>query len=209
MFAAFVAAKLAMPVAYAFDLGPVFSAFGSSISDVVHRYERGLSGRWDGVDALQATMTDLKMQAERDLRGEGFDPDKAGFTWELDLGRSEAEVSTVTASAAAGALQQAVTAAGQSGQPLLGMRLLSRFIVGTHGLGKRTHKAATEPPTQRALRFNGAAQPASPVHRWEAMNVGDTLAGPAVINGATLTCPVPPGWTLRVDDYGNAELKRA
>jgi N-methylhydantoinase A/oxoprolinase/acetone carboxylase beta subunit len=41
------------------------------------------------------------------------------------------------------------------------------------------------------------------------MNVGDTLAGPAVINGATLTCPVPPGWTLRVDDYGNAELKRA
>ena len=65
MFAAFVAAKLGMPVAYAFDLGPVFSAFGSSISDVVHRYERGLSGRWEGVDALQPTMTDLQRQADR------------------------------------------------------------------------------------------------------------------------------------------------
>ena len=209
MFAAFVAAKLGMPVAYAFDLGPVFSAFGSSISDVVHRYERGLSGRWDGEASLQATMSELRMQAERDLRGEGFDPAQASFTWELDLGRSEAEVSTVTASAASGALQQAVIASGQNGQPLLGLRLLSRFVVGTHGLSKRTHKAAKESPAQRALRFNGAAQSASPVHRWEAMNVGDTLVGPAVINGATLTCPVPPGWTLRVDDYGNAELKRA
>jgi len=39
------------------------------------------------------------------------------------------------------------------------------------------------------------------------MNVGDKLAGPAVVNGATLTCPVPPGWELQVDAYGNAELR--
>ena len=40
------------------------------------------------------------------------------------------------------------------------------------------------------------------------MNVGDSLVGPAVINGNTLTCPVPPGWQLKVDDFGNAELSR-
>ena len=47
------------------------------------------------------------------------------------------------------------------------------------------------------------------MYRWEAMNVGDSVQGPAVINGATLTCPIPAEWTLRVDDYGNAELRRA
>ena len=36
----------------------------------------------------------------------------------------------------------------------------------------------------------------------------DVVDGPAVVNGRTLTCAVPPGWTLRVDDFGNAELAR-
>lgn len=218
MFAAFVAAKLGMPVAYAFDLGPVFSAFGSSISDVVHRYESGLSLRWDAdaTAALQPVAASLMKQAERDLRGEGFDPAQARYDWELDLGRSEAEVSTVLVqtgltpvSTVLTALDQAVVAAAQTGQPVLGLRLSSRFVVGSHGLSKRTGRVPEEAPAQRALRFNGAAQTACPVYRWESLNVGDALLGPAVINGATLTCPVPPGWALRVDDYGNAELTRA
>ena len=217
MFAAFVAAKLCMPVAYAFNLGPVFSAFGSSISDVVHTYERGLSLRWDGnaTAALQPIIAEMQKEAERDLRGEGFDPAKAKYQWELDFGRSEAEVSTVTAQLALGpatgvlaALEKAVATAKRAGQPVLGVRLSSRVVVGAHGMAKRTAKVAPETPTQREMRFNGAARAGSPVYRWEAMNVGDTLSGPVVINGATLTCPIPLGWTLRVDDYGNAELKR-
>jgi hypothetical protein len=34
------------------------------------------------------------------------------------------------------------------------------------------------------------------------------VIGPAMVNGATLTCPVPPKWTLTVDAYGNAALGR-
>jgi N-methylhydantoinase A/oxoprolinase/acetone carboxylase beta subunit len=218
MFAALVAAKLGMPVTYAFNLGPVFSAFGSSISDVVHSYERGLDVRWDGdaTAVLQPRVAELQTQAERDLKGEGFDPARAQYRWELDLGRTEAEVSTVSlqvplgpVSAVLSGLDAAVTSAKQQGQPALGLRLFSRFVVGSHGMAKRTMKAATETPGQRAMRFSGGAQSASPVYRWEALNVGDTVLGPAVINGATLTCPVPQGWSLRVDDYGNAELRRA
>ncbi len=217
MFSAFLAARLGMPVAYAFDLGPVFSAFGSSISDVVHRYERGLTLRWDGQAAtkLAPTVAELQQQALRDLRGEGFDPAAASYQWELDFGLNETQVSTVTAQAPAGdaaavlaALGLVVAAAGQAGQPLLGMRLSSRFKVGSHGMAPRTSRVASEAPTQREMRFNGAAQIDSPVHRWESLNVGDALVGPASVNGATLTCPIPPGWQLRVDDYGNAELTR-
>jgi N-methylhydantoinase A/oxoprolinase/acetone carboxylase beta subunit len=218
MFAAFVADKLGMPVAYAFNLGPVFSAFGSSISDVVHTYERGLSMQWDAdaTAALQPSVAEMQKQAERDLKGEGFDPDKARYTWELDLGRTEAEVSTVSAQLGLGpvthvldALTKAVSAAKQTGKPVLGVRLSSRFVVGAHGMSTRTAKVAQEAPVKREMRFNGATQAPTPVHRWEALNVGDALQGPAAINGATLTCPIPPGWSLRVDDYGNAELKRA
>ena len=218
MFAAFVAAKLGMPAAYAFDLGPVFSAFGSSVSDVVHRYERGLALRWDAdaSDALRPTIVEMQQQAERDLRGEGFDPARASFTWELDLGRSEAEVRTVHAQFGIGpaadvlaALAQAVAAAGQTAPSLLGIRLSSRYVVGAHGMAKRTARGQAAAPQQREMRFNGAAASACPVHRWESLNVGDAVQGPATVNGATLTCPIPPGWVLRVDDYGNALLQRA
>jgi N-methylhydantoinase A/oxoprolinase/acetone carboxylase beta subunit len=218
MFAAFVAGKLGMPLAYAFNLGPVFSAFGSSISDVVHTYERGLSLDWDpkAKGALAPVVAELSTQAERDLRGEGFDPAKAALSWELDFGRSESDVSTVKAAASFGdahaalaALEQAVMAAKLSGQPLLGLRLLARYVVGAYGMAKRQNKVSSEAARERGIRFNAATQARAKVYRWEAMNVGDKLLGPAVINGATLTCPVPPGWTLHVDDYGNAELKHA
>lgn len=217
MFAAFVAGKLGLPSAHAFDLGPVFSAFGSSISDVVHSYERGLAMRWDAAarKSLQPLVAAMQTQAERDLEGEGFDPAQAKLRWELDFGHTEDDVSTVDAKLAlesadsvVSALESAVDKAGQAGQPMLALRLASRFVVGAHGLGKRTSKVPAARPTERAVRFNGASQSATPVHRWEAMNVGDTVRGPAVVNGATLTCPVPPEWTLRVDDYGNAELRR-
>lgn len=221
MFAAFLAGKLGMPAAYAFDLGPVFSAFGSSISDVVHRYERGLALRWDDEAGamLRPTLTQMEQQAERDLRGEGFDPARASFQWELDVGASEAEVSTVCARTDARAsvdnvlatLDAAVAAAGLRGAQALGVRLSSRYTIGSHSVakkGRRPEVAGAQPAT-RDLRFHGASQAAGPVYRWESMNPGDAVQGPAVVNGATFTCPVPPEWTLRVDEYGNAALQRA
>src|SRR5439155_749128 len=42
-FACGVAERLGISQVYVFDLGSVFSAFGSSISDIVHVYEHGLN----------------------------------------------------------------------------------------------------------------------------------------------------------------------
>lgn len=218
MFAAFVAEKLGLPSAYAFNLGPVFSAFGSAISDVVHGYERGVDMRWDGhaVATLTPTVNTLNTQAERDLRGEGFDPAQARFTWEADFGTTEAEVSTVRinshaaeGTAVLGKLAAAVDQAGQVDRPMLALRLSTRYVVGAHGIGRRTDRAAAQPPVKRDARFIAGARQAVDVHRWEAMNVGDRVLGPAVINGSTLTCPVPPGWQLAVDEYGNACMQRS
>lgn len=217
MFAAFVADRLGMPAAFAFHLGPVFSAFGSAISDVVHRYERGVDLRWDAQAAatLAPLAVSMHTQAERDLRGEGFDPARADFRWEADFGSTEAEVSTLRfdsraadGAAVPAALAAAVERAGQGGRPLLALRLSTRFAVGSHGVAKRSDRVAPQAPGQREARFAAGERAAVAVYRWESLNVGDAVVGPAVVNGSTLTCPVPPGWRLTVDDYGNARLQR-
>lgn len=217
MFAAFVADKLGMPSAFAFNLGPVFSAFGSAISNVVHRYERGVDIRWDGhaIATLTPMVTAMSTQAERDLRGEGFDPAGAKFTWEADFGTTETEVATVRmdshasdATMVLGALAAAVDRAGQVDRPMLALRLSTRFVVGAYGVNKRTDRVQAQAPDQRDVRFIAGARQSAHVHRWEALNVGDSVDGPAVVNGSTLTCPVPAGWRLTVDDYGNAKLQR-
>lgn len=216
MFAAFVAEKLGMAPAYAFNLGPVFSAFGSAISDVVHSYERGVDQKWDEASgaSLLPLINTLNTQADRDLRGEGFEPEQARFTWEIDFGSTESDVSAVRAETGAtsdakvlAALQEAVNQSSQSGSGMLALRLSTRFVVGAHGMSKRSDKVSTQPVDQRDARFSASARQAVAVHRWEGMNVGDVIDGPAIVNGATLTCPVPVGWRLEVDEYGNARLE--
>jgi N-methylhydantoinase A/oxoprolinase/acetone carboxylase beta subunit len=102
-----------------------------------------------------------------------------------------------------------VQAAGKAGKaPLILARLTTRLSVGSHGLTKRQGKVAKQAAGSRAIRFDAAAENATPVQRWEHLNVSDRLVGPAMINGSTLTCPVPPGWDLRIDAYGNAEMRR-
>lgn len=217
MFATFVADNLGMPIAYAFDLGPVFSTFGSATSDVVHVYQRGVDVRWDaGVHAaLLPVVTGMKTEAERDLRGEGFDPARAAYAWEIDFGASEAQCQTVRAEveygpaeAVLGALTRVVQASRHAGQPLLGLRLSCRYRVGAHNVTKRTARVTPEEPSVRMIRFVGGSESLAPIHRWEAMNAGDRVEGPSMINGDTLTCPVIPGWQLQVDDFGNAKLSR-
>ena len=217
MFAAFVADRLAMKEAYAFDLGPVFSAFGSAISDVLHVYQRGLALTWSAASraSLLPVLAELQTQAERDFRGESFDPAKATYDWDIDLGESEAEITTLrveckhtsideTFEAIAKALDESTA----SVLPMLGVRLSSRLSIGTYHMKRRSKSVAPETPVRRAIRFNGTGDAPAPIGHWESMNVGDSLVGPAVINGNTLTCPVPPGWQLKVDDFGNAELSR-
>jgi N-methylhydantoinase A/oxoprolinase/acetone carboxylase beta subunit len=217
MFAGLLAERLGMPRAYAFGLGPVFGAFGSAISDVVHTYERGVETLWNEValQALSGTLGEMRQRAERDLRGEGFDPAQAAFLWDLDIGSQERaeQLVNVDCNVADGggivaALDAAVRQAGLGGQRVIGVRLSSRFHVGSHATRKMARGASGGRPETRTARFNGSSAGPVTVLRWEAMGVADRVTGPAVINGDTLTCPVLPGWAGAVDDFGNLMLER-
>jgi len=218
MFACFVADRLELPAAYAFHLGPVFGAFGSAISDVVHRYEYGLALHWDSGAraALAPQLEEMMEQAVRDLRGEAFDPENATYQWELDFAAEAGGETTVREAGTAvssknvfDAIEQAVAAADCANRPVLALRLLTRYAVGSHGISRRNDRGEARSATKRPLRFNGAPAIDAPVYRWEELKTGQVIEGPAAINGDTLTCPVPPRWKAKVDDFGNLALSRA
>jgi N-methylhydantoinase A/oxoprolinase/acetone carboxylase beta subunit len=214
MFAAWVAERLGMAKAYGFDFGPVFGAFGSSVSDVAHVYERGLGLAFDtaNADALLQTAQRLHTQAVRDLEGEGFDPAAATYRYEIDFGSRSCRFEHKGAPTAAfvDAARRAVEAAGLSKftEPMMLLRLTARFEVGANRLQKREGRCEGVEPGTRAMQFNGRAAEPLPAYVWEQLNVGDRIAGPAMVNGATMTCPVPPKWVLSVDAYGNAALSK-
>jgi len=217
MFGAFVAEQLGIGSVHAFNIGPVFSAFGSAISDVVHVYERGLGQSWGEAKAgplLEAAIK-LHEQAVRDLDAEGFDPAKARFEYAVELGdaatgrREAAEFDGVPDEGRLKRLIDAASATGAADGAVAALvSLISRFVVGAHGLEKAATGRGEARSKARPMLFAGGTPSPLPAMLWESMGVGDTLDGPAMINGATLTCAVPPGWTTQVDPYGNARMGR-
>lgn len=221
MFGALVAERLDISSVYAFDFGPVFGAFGSSVSDVAHVYERGVGLSWSETHAgtIGAIAARLYQQATRDLLAEGFDPALASYRYELELGHDE----LITGSARfelAGAPDAgwqaragaAIAAAGIDvhAAPVILLRLSSRYPIGGGAFAQRTNAGnGTLPaPVERPMIFDGRPAAPVPAYAWEQLGVGSHVSGPAMVNGATLTCPVPPQWNLIVDAYGNAHLHR-
>jgi len=203
LFAAPVAERLSIPGARVFGLGPVLSAFGSAVSDVVHVYERSLGvTAGQGRDAVVAAADDMTAAGRRDLAGEGFDPAEAVTEVELDT-HDGTEYRTVRAAAAAPALE----------------RLDGETHVDVVRVRVRRHLASCQPPpraasgqdepTLRTLLLPDGSTTRVPVHDWAGLGPGRHVGGPALAAGGSMTCLVPPGWVLDVDNLGDAALRRA
>tara|TARA_R100001244_G_scaffold20643_2_gene21383 strand:+ start:54628 stop:56562 length:1935 start_codon:yes stop_codon:yes gene_type:complete len=205
MFGGFIGEKLGISSVYAFDLGPVFSAFGSAQSDVSHVYERGYGK--SASSELFDMVADMDAQARRDLEGEGFDPNNAEYLYEFELGKGGDVPCLELSGAPAGDLAEQVEAALQSKGEILLVRLKSRFAISSHGVAKLPEGKATSTPVTRNISFGGTLVPTD-CYLWEDLVVGQSIVGPAVVNGETLTCPIPPGWQLDIDSYGNAVLSQ-
>jgi N-methylhydantoinase A/oxoprolinase/acetone carboxylase beta subunit len=179
LFAAPVAERLGMATAHVFALSPVLSTFGSAVSDVVHVYERtiGVDASDAAVDQAVAAMTET---ARRDLAGEGFDPDSAEVEVERDTDeRGRVEV----------------------------VRVRTRKRLPSHGPPPRAAGAATAALPTRPLLLPDGGSVDAPVHDWNALAPGTRVDGPAVAAGGSMTCLVPPGWALEVDQLGDAVLR--
>lgn len=185
LFVTAVAERLGTRDARFFRYGNVYSAFGSAISDVVHVYESALTG----ADHLERAGAALAAESGRDLRGEGFDPANATLEWEL---RSD------TASTR-----------GEGGEP----QALLEALDGTPTLVRLTARYPLPRIEQPEVAGNGAGETTSratflgdtPCHNATAI-VGRELAGPVIVDGASYTWLVPPGWRIATDARGDASL---
>ena len=84
LFACGVAERSRLQTVYLFDLGPVFSAFGSSVSDICHVYERSfhlLLREGAEVAPLNQVLEEMRNQGVRDLLGEGISPRIRSALW--------------------------------------------------------------------------------------------------------------------------------
>ncbi|MBI4695931.1 MAG: hydantoinase/oxoprolinase family protein [Gammaproteobacteria bacterium] len=217
MFGTFVAERLGIRAAHVFDFGPVFGAFGSAVSDVVHVYERGVGLAFDPAHeaAIAGAASRLRRQAERDLEGEGFDPAQAEFRYELEFGHDESDVKGCRFLTSEGDFIRSAKGAVHAADidvhaaPVLLVRLATRFGLGSKTMPKRTLGGAPAAATRRPMIFDGRGAQELPSYAWEALGAAQTVIGPAMINGDTLTCPVPAGWRLTIDANGHGALTPA
>jgi N-methylhydantoinase A/oxoprolinase/acetone carboxylase beta subunit len=197
LFAAPVAERLGIPTVRVFALGPVLSALGSAVSDVVHTYERSL-GAPSGEHAaeIRSIVDELAAMGCRDLAGEGFDPSTATIVVELDLhGDGNVETRRFTTGADDDTPVDEVLAGLPPDARVDVVRVRAVEELPSFDVPPREPDAST--PLSGGLRS------------WNALGPGDRVDGRAVVAGGTMTCLVPEGWHLQIDDIGDGVLRRA
>jgi N-methylhydantoinase A len=215
-----VAEKVGLKEVRFFALGPVFSAFGSSVSDLSHVYERSLqltSLSAGEMKRLADALADIKAEGNRDLLGEGIQPSGIEYLAELEISRPN-QPSLVVACAPDGLLDSnklkslLETAVGGSKEAFV-VDLLRVHIKKAMPKPSLVEKPLQGLNSSHAIKGkrqvawgskNGEAQ----IYIWEALQPGNTVEGCAILEGTSSTFLVPENWKLTIDRFGNAQLFR-
>ncbi len=203
--ASFAAKLLSVESLYvSFALGPVFSAFGTAIGNVAHVYEQGVSAsseRGSVAAQIPDVIAQLRAAALSDLESEGFAGDDAQFSAEFDP-------------VADGGVRISLPIDGSS-LPTLPVidqavvRARIEFAVPTHSpeVARRDSAQALTPIGTRPVMIESEFKDL-PVYDSTTLTVGDTVLGPAVIGGGSVSCLLHPGWSLRIDEFGNGVMTK-
>jgi N-methylhydantoinase A/oxoprolinase/acetone carboxylase beta subunit len=87
------------------------------------------------------------------------------------------------------------------------IRLKTTYPIGAYEL-PRLASTTAQPKSSgsRKVVLSGNAVNTQ-IYLWRDLPVGSSIAGPAIVSAETLTCLVPPHWTLTIDEYGNGRLR--
>jgi N-methylhydantoinase A len=211
-FACGVAERVGISQAYIFDLGAVFSAFGSSISDIAHVYEHGLNVSLtsaEGQHQAHEVIERMRREALHDMRGEGFPPDRVQLSLEAEVADADGRLFPVAEEiSSAGPIDPHFLQARQGTVELL--RLRATASMAHYEVARRTpngHAPNEAIKGHRDAIWGRVSDPAT-LYTWEALRPGNEVFGGAILESAWTTYPVLPGWSLRVDEYGNGHLQR-
>ncbi len=220
LFACGVAEKAEIEEVWLFALGPVFSAFGSSVSDIAHVYERffqASSFTDDDLARLRRILEEMKAEGVKDLLGEGVKPEKIKYSVELEVSRDGQPAAVVACTEAAleraDALRahiQSGTGAGSTRWETELVRLQMKKAMPKPSLVQRHVQGADSSQASKGKRRVawGSKSGEARIYRWESLEPGNRVEGCAVFEGENSTYFVPEGWALELDRYGNAKVTR-
>ena len=221
-------------------MSSVSGAFGASSIEIRQVWEQSRSirlfnfmeqsylGDPSGLNALVADLTD---RATRDLKLEGFDPDRIEFTLEFDMRYgSQYHLTRVTSPVLnfGGAddfrelcrqfeEQYAQIYSPEAAFPSGGIAIEAVFV--TTRIQQEPRRLASVADDSPYEAQAGAIRKAcfdpsmgmtdTPVHDWTKLRPGATVPGPAIIETPDTTYVIEPGWTYRMNNLRNGIISAA
>ncbi|MFC1824687.1 hydantoinase/oxoprolinase family protein, partial [Thermodesulfobacteriota bacterium] len=217
-----------------FQQNSVFSAFGSSITDVLHIYEEkkavklapAAKAEETGQIDFNGCVEALRKRAETDIRGEGFDLSEMKLSLELDMTSPKLKFSTTIES------------------PRLALNEEPDVLAIMKAFQKKAQKAGFHDPHQSAIKIvNFRLKATAPIPHFRPLPVkakgvspkkalkgkrpvywqdgfagtniyergllkcGNVVEGPAIIEAEDTTYAIPAGWKFTVDEYMNGIME--
>ena len=222
LFAMGVAEKAGLSKVMLFSLGPVFSAFGSAVSEIAHVYERTVPPNISeaSIWQVQGILEEMKAEGAKDLLGEGTPPEHVSYSIEFDVASNGKRSIPVTCSESALASAVALQSSLLNARALAGeapcdicLELIRLRVRKPMSKLQMTQQPLEGPDASGALTgarrvLWGSANGEARIYRWELLRSGNRLEGPAVLEGLNSTYFIPGGWTCAIDPFGNGQVSR-
>jgi N-methylhydantoinase A/acetophenone carboxylase len=201
----------------------VFSAFGSSTTDVLHSYSKFVpielrkgNKYFSDYETFNSIINSLTEAAKRDIRGEGFSPDHASYSLELmgDGALKRVRIHTEKLFLASEHdVKELCTKFATRGSISISSITLNARVPMPHLTAKTFKVGGTNPikamKTARQVYWSKASgYQNTPVYELELLKPGNVVAGPAVVDAKDTTYVVPAGMSLQMDKYSNAVMMK-
>ncbi len=224
LFACGVAEKAGIDRVQLFSQGSVFSAFGSSVSDISHLYEGSLAGvalNESGVIRIRQMLEEMKAEGVKDLLGEGIRPEGITYACELDVSRNGLSSIAVHCSESSLRSEKDLQAAlakvpGNSATAHDAPISLELLRVSVKKQMPKPHLVERElqgHDSAHALKGTrkvswGSTTGNAQIYNFEALQPGNQIKGCAILEDVNTTYFIPENWQLTMDRFGNAALTR-
>jgi N-methylhydantoinase A/acetophenone carboxylase len=193
-------------------LASAFSAFGLSLMDVLHVYEKN----WTTLTGLEEIIEDAESLTDRafsDMRGEGFDSGAVGIVLQL-MGREEnMKMALQVRGRDPGQWKSIVTQAISENHIPEEVRSLILHVIGQTASREISPSStgATDPKDgflrKSEVYFKGEKTEV-PVYARTKLVPGNEVVGPAIVEAPETTYVIGNSWRLAIDTYDNAMVTK-
>lgn len=183
----------------------VFSAYSVGFSNVVHDYHLRVDSE-DDLDDIYEEIERVEFRAERDMEGEGFDPEEVESAWQLRGidGDDADELGEVDPDSARRRMRQRLSEYDQ-----VDLKLTVQAELPTHEFTAHEGEADLETVADPQIRWRADGKVESRLT--DVYDVRDvtgqfSVTGPAVLRAEATTYAIPPGWSATHNEYGHIEM---